>query len=40
MFRTPAREVHVHVWPADGQDERRHLMFRDRLRSNPADRRE
>jgi GrpB-like predicted nucleotidyltransferase (UPF0157 family) len=40
MFRTPARDVHVHVWPADGQDERRHLMFRDRLRSNPADRRE
>jgi hypothetical protein len=40
IFRTPARDVHVHVWPAGGQDERLHLMFRDWLRSNPADRRE
>jgi len=40
MFRTPARDVHVHVWPAGGQDERRHLAFRDRLRSSPVDRKE
>jgi GrpB-like predicted nucleotidyltransferase (UPF0157 family) len=40
MFRTPARAVHVHIWPADGQDERRHLAFRDRLRSSPVDRKE
>ncbi len=40
MFRTPARDVHVHVWPAGGQDERRHLAFRDWLRSSPVDRKE
>lgn len=38
MFRTPARDVHVHVWPAASEHERRHLVFRDWLRSNPADR--
>jgi GrpB-like predicted nucleotidyltransferase (UPF0157 family) len=38
MFRTPARDLHVHLWPAGGADERRHLLFRDRLRSHPADR--
>ena len=40
MLRTPARDVHVHVWPANGEDERRHLVFRDRLRSNESDRAE
>lgn len=42
MVRTPARDVHVHVhvWPAGSQDERRHLVFRDWLRSSPVDRRE
>ena len=40
MLRTPARDVHVHVWQADGEDERRHLVFRDRLRSNKSDRAE
>lgn len=40
MFRTPGREVHVHVWAAGSDEERRHLVFRDRLRSDPADREE
>lgn len=38
MYRTPARDVHVHVWVAGSDDERRHLLFRDWLRRTPADR--
>ena len=38
MFRTPARDVHVHVWRCGGDDERRHLLFRDWLRGNAPDR--
>jgi len=38
MFRTPARDVHVHIWAAGSDDERRHLVFRDRVRSNADDR--
>ncbi|HLY47852.1 MAG TPA: GrpB family protein [Solirubrobacteraceae bacterium] len=39
MFRTPARDVHVHVW-ADGDAEvDRTLRFRDRLRASAEDRR-
>lgn len=38
MFRTPARDVHVHLWPAGSDDEHRHLLFRDWLRAHPADR--
>ena len=38
MFRTPGRDVHVHVW-RDGDDEaRRQLVFRDRLRRSPEHR--
>jgi GrpB-like predicted nucleotidyltransferase (UPF0157 family) len=40
MFRTPERDVHLHVWPADSEDERRHLLFRDWLQSHPSDRSE
>jgi GrpB-like predicted nucleotidyltransferase (UPF0157 family) len=40
MFRTPAGDVHVHIWPAGSDDEHRHLAFRDRLRSNADDRAE
>jgi len=40
MFRTPQRDVQVHIWASGGADERRHLVFRDRLRSDPADRTE
>lgn len=38
MFRTPAGDVQVHVWPTGGDDARRHLLFRDWLRSHPDDR--
>ncbi len=38
MFRTPARDVHVHIWTAGSEDERRHLLFRDWLRSHPEER--
>jgi GrpB-like predicted nucleotidyltransferase (UPF0157 family) len=38
LFRTPARDVHVHLWAADSDDEHRHLNFRDRLRSSADDR--
>ena len=38
MFRTPKRDVHVHVWRAGSDDELRHLLFRDRLRVSPDDR--
>jgi GrpB-like predicted nucleotidyltransferase (UPF0157 family) len=38
MFRTPERDVHVHVWPGGSEEEHRHLTFRDRLRSNAGDR--
>ncbi len=34
MYRTPKRDVQVHVWTADSDDERRHLVFRDHLRTN------
>jgi GrpB-like predicted nucleotidyltransferase (UPF0157 family) len=40
MFRTPERDVHVHVWRAGSEDERRHVVFRDRLRTDAADRAE
>lgn len=38
MFRTPERDVHLHIWQAGSEDEERHLRFRDRLRSNSRDR--
>ncbi|MGI8631527.1 MAG: GrpB family protein [Solirubrobacterales bacterium] len=38
MLRTPAKDVHLHVWVAGSDDERRHLVFRDRLRASEADR--
>jgi GrpB-like predicted nucleotidyltransferase (UPF0157 family)/GNAT superfamily N-acetyltransferase len=40
MFRTPARDVHVHVWSDGNQEVDRTLAFRDRLRKSAADRRE
>ena len=33
------RDVHVHVWRAGSDDERRHLLFRDWLRESADDRR-
>ena len=38
MFRTPARDVHVHVWPTGHPDIVAQLAFRDRLRASPEDR--
>jgi N-methylhydantoinase B/oxoprolinase/acetone carboxylase alpha subunit/GrpB-like predicted nucleotidyltransferase (UPF0157 family) len=38
MFRSPQRDVHVHLWRAGSDDERRHLLFRDWLRENGEDR--
>lgn len=40
MLRTPERDVHVHVWPSGSDEERRYIVFRDRLRSHPEDRAE
>lgn len=34
MYRTPARDVHVHVWTDGSDDIERHLLFRDRLRAS------
>ena len=39
MFRTPERDVHVHLWVTGSDDVTRHLEFRDRLRASEADRR-
>lgn len=38
MFRTPERDVHVHVWRDSDPEVERYLCFRDRLRANPDDR--
>jgi GrpB-like predicted nucleotidyltransferase (UPF0157 family) len=38
MFRTPARDVHVHLWADRDPEVQRHLLFRDRLRDSIADR--
>jgi GrpB-like predicted nucleotidyltransferase (UPF0157 family) len=37
MLRTPAHDVHVHLW-ADPAEVARHLLFRDWLRTDTADR--
>src|SRR5579875_1675733 len=39
MFRTPERDVHVHVWRDSDPEVERYLRFRDLLRRSPADRR-
>lgn len=38
LVRTPARDVHVHVCTTGSDWERSHLLFRDRLRHDAADR--
>ncbi|MFZ0376812.1 MAG: GrpB family protein [Solirubrobacteraceae bacterium] len=38
MFRTPSRDVHVHLWADDDEQLTLHLAFRDRLRESPEDR--
>jgi GrpB-like predicted nucleotidyltransferase (UPF0157 family) len=39
LFRTPERDVHVHLWVAGTGEVTRHLEFRDRLRESEDDRR-
>ena len=39
MFRTPQRDVHVHVYSAGSPEIRRYLVFRDWLRESDTDRR-
>ena len=38
MFRTPEKDVHVHVFSADSPEIERYLLLRDRLRQNEEDR--
>jgi GrpB-like predicted nucleotidyltransferase (UPF0157 family) len=38
MFRSPARDVHVHMCRAGGEDEHRLLLFRNWLRHDAGDR--
>lgn len=38
MLRTPARDVHLHVFSTDSSEPARMLRFRDRLREDPDDR--
>lgn len=39
MFKTPEKDVHVHVYSAGCSEIERNLIFRDRLRQNIEDRR-
>ena len=39
MFRTPEKDVHVHVYSEGCPEIQRNLVFRDRLRANVDDRR-
>lgn len=39
MFRTPERDVHVHIWRDTDPEVARYLSFRSRLRGSPEDRR-
>jgi GrpB-like predicted nucleotidyltransferase (UPF0157 family) len=39
MFRTPERDVHVHLWRESDPEVERYLRFRDRLRESAEDRR-
>ena len=38
MFRTPERDVHIHIYSVGCQEIERNLAFRDRLRTNVDDR--
>lgn len=38
MFRTPAKDVHLHVYSAGSREIERYLAFRDRLRDSRDDR--
>ncbi len=36
MFRTPERNVHIHIYPPASGEIERYLLFRNYLRSNPT----
>ena len=38
MFRTPEKDVHLHVFPAGSPEIERYLLLRDHLRENEEDR--
>lgn len=38
MFRTPEKDVHVHIYSTGCREIQRNLLFRDRLRTNVDDR--
>jgi GrpB protein len=38
MFRTPERDVHLHIFPEGSREIQRYLDFRDQLRANEDDR--
>ncbi|HEY1480982.1 MAG TPA: GrpB family protein [Gaiellales bacterium] len=38
MFRTPERDVHVHVWPSGSREAAAYLELRNHLRAHPGDR--
>jgi GrpB-like predicted nucleotidyltransferase (UPF0157 family) len=38
MFRTPEKDVHIHIFSVGCPEIQRNLIFRDRLRKNPEDR--
>ena len=38
MLVSPAEDVHLHMWPAGAPEPVRHRLFRDWLRTHPADR--
>jgi GrpB-like predicted nucleotidyltransferase (UPF0157 family) len=40
MFRKPAGDVHLHVWPTGSAEAGDYLLLRDRLRSSEPDREE
>jgi GrpB-like predicted nucleotidyltransferase (UPF0157 family) len=38
MFRTPERDVHVHIWAHTDSEVERYIALRDRLRLSASDR--
>src|SRR5689334_3665438 len=38
MFRTPEKDVHIHIYSIGCREIQRNLLFRDRLRTNSEDR--
>jgi len=38
MFHTPARDVHVHIWPAGSPETLDYLLLRSWLRTHADDR--